>query len=74
MDAYMGWHGPSISIITDARYHSPSKSFQLLGHYGWSSVAERHFNTTARIIGFEAYMMVEDYSHYDVKGVGSVGF
>jgi len=66
--------GSQYQVITNATYHSPSKSFQLWGAYGWSSVAERHFDSTARVIGFEAYMMAEGYPQSDVDGVGSVGF
>jgi len=66
--------GSQYQVITNTTYHSPSKSFQLWGAYGWSSVAERHFDSTARVIGFEAYMMAEGYPQSDVDGVGSVGF
>ena len=43
------WNGKGnqYQVITDARYHSSRKSFQLWGTYGWSAHAERHFSTTA---------------------------
>jgi PKD repeat protein len=66
--------GSKYQVVTSDHYHSPSKSFQLLGSYGWSSVAERHFSTAAKVIGFEAYVMAEEYTHHNVKGVGSIGF
>ena len=66
--------GSKYQVVTSDHYHSPSKSFQLLGSYGWSSVAERRFSTTAMVIGFEAYIMAKEYTHYNVKGVGSIGF
>gem|GEM_PF-1886280 len=69
--------GSRYQVVTSSHYHSPSKSFQLLGAYGWSSVAEKRFSTAARMIGFEAYMMAESYPQNPVSthaGVGSVGF
>jgi len=66
--------GSQYQVITNAMYHSPSKSFQVWGAYGWSSVAERRFDSTARVIGFEASMMADGYPQYDIDGVGSVGF
>jgi len=69
--------GSRYQVVTSYHYHSPSKSFQLLGAYGWSSVAEKRFSTTARMIGFEAYMMAESYPQNPVSthaSVGSVGF
>jgi len=56
-----GGKGTQYQIITDSRYRSPIKSFQLWGTYEWSCVVERHFSTDASVIGFEAYVMVEDY-------------
>ena len=69
--------GSQYQVVTSSHYHSPSKSLQLLGAYGWSSVAEKRFSTAARIIGFEAYMMAESYPQNPVStyaSVGSVGF
>jgi len=70
------WYGvgPQYQVVTSDRYHSPTKSLQLLGKYGWSSVAERRFTTTARVIGFEAYIMVEGQPLFKVTGLGSIGF
>jgi len=53
--------GAEYQVITDTNYHSPTRSLQLLGSYSWSSVARKRFSTNASIIGFEAYVMVEDY-------------
>jgi Leu/Phe-tRNA-protein transferase len=55
------WYGvgPQYQVVTSDRYHSPSRFLQLIGKYGWSSVAERRFTDAARVIGFEAYIMVE---------------
>ena len=68
------WDGAGVryQVITNTKYHSPTKSLQLLGSYGWSSVAQKRFSTDASIIGFEAYVMVEDYPA--TMSSASVGF
>jgi PKD repeat protein len=68
------WNGKGnqYQIVTDARYHSPTKSFQLWGTYGWSAHAERRFSTNAKVIGFEAYVMVESYHSQEISA--TVGF
>ena len=55
--------GAQYQYITDNASHSPTKSFQLWGHPEYWSIVERYFSTTANIIGFEAYVMVEDYPY-----------
>lgn len=68
------WNGKGgqYQIVTDAKYHSPTKSFQLWGTYGWSCHVERRFSTDAKVIGFEAYVMVESYHSEEISA--TVGF
>jgi hypothetical protein len=70
------WYGvgPQYQVVTGDRYHSPTRSLQLIGKYGWSSVAERRFTAAARVIGFEAFIRVEGQPLFNVKGLGSIGF
>jgi hypothetical protein len=57
-----GWvlvkKGDSINQITRDRYYSPPNSLLLWG-ISSTSIAERQLNTSAKIIGFEAYISVE---------------
>jgi len=64
--------GDQYQIVTDAKYHSPTKSSQLWGTYGWSCTIERRFSTDAKVIGFEAYVMVESYHSEEFSA--TVGF
>ncbi len=54
--------GNQYQIVTNSSYHSPNKSLQLMGSYGYSAVATRDFSTSSGLIGYEAYIMSSDSS------------
>jgi len=54
--------GNQYQIVTDSSHHSPNKSLQLVGSYGYSAVATRDFSTSSGLIGYEAYIMSSDSS------------
>ena len=62
-----GWYltydgaGPEYQIVTSDVAHSGSKSFQLVGQAWWSACADKDFSSNAEIIGFEAFVMVNDF-------------
>ncbi|MDH7477398.1 MAG: hypothetical protein QHH17_03330 [Candidatus Bathyarchaeota archaeon] len=64
--------GDEYQVIIDSKYCSPTKSLQLWGTYGWSCHVERHFSSDAEVIGFEAYVMVEDCNPEQISA--TVGF
>jgi len=62
-----GWYltydgaGSEYQIITSDVAHSGSKSFQLIGQAWWSACADKYFASDAEVIGFEAFVMVNDF-------------
>jgi hypothetical protein len=54
--------GNQYQIVTNSSYHSPNKSLQLMGSYGYSAVVTRDFSTSNGLIGYEAYIMSSDSS------------
>jgi hypothetical protein len=54
----MVWSGQEMVISGEYSY-SPNKSFQLWGRLGWSAAAQRKFITNAKIIGYEASLLIE---------------
>jgi hypothetical protein len=60
--------GDAYQVITDSYYSSPTKSLQLMGSVGWSSVVTKDFSSSCNCIGYEASLMVPP------GGGSSVGF
>ena len=60
--------GDSYQVITDSYSDSPTRSLQLMGSYGWSSVVKKDFSTSSNMIGYEASLMGPP------GGGGTVGF
>jgi len=52
--------GTEYQKITDSV--PPSKSFQLVGRYGWSVVTKRDFSSSASLIGYEVSMLTTEYA------------
>jgi hypothetical protein len=49
--------GDQYQVITDSYSNSPTKSLQLMGSYGWSSVVKKDFSSSSNRLGYEAYLM-----------------
>lgn len=49
--------GDQYQVITDSYFNSPTKSLQLMGSVGWSSVVKKDFSSSSNVIGYEAYLM-----------------
>ncbi len=60
--------------VTDERSFSGSKSFELLGSYGWAAHAVRQFSSRARVIGYEAHVMVAGYGNYKNRVTAAILF
>jgi hypothetical protein len=54
--------GDQYQVITDSYFHSPTRSLQLMGSYGWSVVVKKDFSTSSNILGYEAAIMSSDPS------------
>jgi len=69
------WNGAGnqYQVIVNSVSVSPTKSFQLLGSYGWSSVVKKDFTSTSNVIGYEVYVRTEAYKGSD-HSVADVGF
>ena len=65
------WNGAGnqYQVITNSYSHSPSRSLQLVGSYGWSVVVKKDFSTNASIIGYEASLMSTN-----IAGGGGISF
>jgi len=65
------WNGAGnqYQVITNSYSHSPSKSLQLVGSYGWSVVVKKDFSTNASVIGYEASLMSTN-----IAGGGGISF
>jgi hypothetical protein len=55
------WNGAGnqYQVVTANYSHSPTKSLQLKGSYGWSAVAKKDFSSSSNLVGYEVYMMAE---------------
>lgn len=60
--------GDQYQVITDSHFHSPTKSLQLMGSYGWSVVVKKDFSSSSNTIGYEVLMMASE------GGGGSIAF
>lgn len=62
-----GWHltysgaGAEYQAITTKAAHSGFKSLQLVGQAWWSACADKYFTSNADLIGFEAFVMVNNF-------------
>jgi hypothetical protein len=61
--------GTQYQVVTDAYYHSATKSLQLIGQDHWSSVTQKDFSSTSNIIGYEGYIMSTT-----LPNTGGIGF
>jgi len=70
------WNGAGnqYQIITNSYSHSPSKSLQLVGSYGWSIVVKRDFSSSSNLMGYEGYLMSADYGSDPQSCEASIGF
>ncbi len=66
--------GDQYQVITDTYSHSPTKSLQLVGSYGWSIVVKRDFTSSSSVIGYEGYLMAADYGSNPQSNTASIGF
>jgi hypothetical protein len=66
--------GDQYQVISTDYSHSPSKSLQLVGSYGWSVVAKKDFSSSSKIIGYEGYMMAAGSGSNAQSDFGTIGF
>jgi hypothetical protein len=52
--------GQSYQVISTSYSYSPTKSFQLWGRTGWSSVVQRRFSTDSPMIGYELAVLIDE--------------
>lgn len=57
--------GDAYQVISDAYSYSPTKSFQLWGQPWWSAVVQKRITTDAKIIGYEASILLDSLGTLD---------
>jgi hypothetical protein len=52
--------GQSYQVISTSYSYSPTRSFQLWGRTGWSSVVQKRFSADSPIIGYELSILIDE--------------
>jgi hypothetical protein len=66
-------NGSEYQKVVDTVSMSPTKSFQLIGSPGWAADAALDISAEAQIVGFEVYVMVDEFGVNDGAN-GRCGF